>query len=153
MDKEFTLAEARALVPHIRQLVEGARSDLSDLTAQLKEANEALLEAEWQLREERLSQGHSGAFSTDPRWKRAADKLKRVKAKLRARTQTWLGDIHETGALLRDLGKGLVDFPGRTGDTDIYWCWHLGEETVSHWHGRNEGFSGRKSVSNIPAAG
>lgn len=153
MDREFTLDEARKLVPHIRLLLEGARSDLADLAARLKEANEELLEAEWELREERLAHGNTGAFSSDPRWKKAADKLKRTKTKLRARTETWLGDIGSTGALLRDLSNGLVDFPGRHGDTEIFWCWHLGEETVSHWHGRKEGFSGRKSVSNIHTAG
>ncbi len=151
--REFTLEEARALVPQIRDLVEGARSDLAELAARLKKANEDLLEAEWQLREERLAHGINGAFSADPRWKRAADKLKRLKTKLRARTDVWLGDIQSHGVLLRDFNNGLVDFPGRSGDMEVFWCWHLGEETVSHWHSRNEGFSSRKSVSNIPAAG
>lgn len=153
MDREFTLEEARAMVPRLRHLLEEAQSDLSDLAARLKAASEQLLEAEWELRERRLAQGDTEPFAADPRWKRAFDKLERIRIRLRSRTESWLEDIQDTGVLLRDLQHGLVDFPGRSGDQEIYWCWHLGEETVSHWHRRNEGFSGRKSVSNISAAG
>ncbi len=154
MHREFTLEEARAMVPRVRELLEATRSDLSDLATQLKTSNEALLEAEWDLREQRLKQGMPELrFDTDRRWKRAATRLQTLKDQLRERTQLWLADIQETGALLRDLKQGLVDFPGRSGDLEIYWCWHLGEETLSHWHSRNEGFANRKSVSNIPTLG
>ena len=153
MDQEFTLEEARALVPVVRQLLESARSDLAELSGQLKDANEKFLEAEWEVRQARLKSGSDEAFASDRRWKRTAAKLETVKKQLRERTQGWLADINGTGILLRDLNHGLVDFPGRDGDTEVYWCWHLGEETVTHWHTRQEGFANRKSVGNIRTLG
>ena len=51
------------------------------------------------------------------------------------------------GVELKDPETGLVDFPSRLDDRDIYLCWRLGEESVSHWHELHAGFSGRQPVS------
>jgi hypothetical protein len=54
--------------------------------------------------------------------------------------------IHELGGLVKDLDRGLVDFPARRGDEDVLLCWQLGEETIEHWHGLEEGFAGRRPL-------
>lgn len=54
--------------------------------------------------------------------------------------------IHELGGLVKDLDRGLVDFPARRGGEDVLLCWQLGEETIEHWHGVEEGFAGRKPL-------
>jgi hypothetical protein len=54
--------------------------------------------------------------------------------------------ITELGALVKDLDAGLVDFPARRGDEEILLCWQLGEDEVAHWHGADEGFTGRRPL-------
>ena len=44
------------------------------------------------------------------------------------------------------LREGLVDFIGRHEGRDVYLCWKLGEERITHWHELNAGFAGRKPV-------
>jgi hypothetical protein len=54
--------------------------------------------------------------------------------------------ITETGALVKDLDVGLVDFPALRGDDEVLLCWQLGEDEVAHWHGTEEGFGGRRPL-------
>ena len=54
--------------------------------------------------------------------------------------------IHGVGALVKDLGEGLVDFPAQRDGEDVLLCWHLGEDEIGFWHGLEEGFSGRKPL-------
>ena len=54
--------------------------------------------------------------------------------------------IHEAGGLVKDLDAGLVDFPARREGEDVLLCWRLGEDEVGHWHGLEEGFSGRREL-------
>ena len=59
-----------------------------------------------------------------------------------------VAELEEAGVQVKDLDRGLVDFPARhpeTGDL-VLLCWHLGEERVAHWHGLEEGFAGRKPL-------
>ncbi|MGH2921413.1 MAG: DUF2203 domain-containing protein [Gaiellaceae bacterium] len=54
--------------------------------------------------------------------------------------------INEVGAFVKDLDRGLVDFPARRDGEDVLLCWQVGEEDVAFWHGLEEGFSGRKPL-------
>jgi hypothetical protein len=59
-----------------------------------------------------------------------------------------VGELEAVGVQVKDLDRGLVDFPARhpqTGDL-VLLCWHLGEERVAHWHGLEDGFAGRKRL-------
>lgn len=47
--------------------------------------------------------------------------------------------LMEKGLILRDLDKGLVDFPTIIAGDLGYFCWRLGEDSVDHWHPVNEG--------------
>jgi hypothetical protein len=57
-----------------------------------------------------------------------------------------VGRIQELGALVKDLDRGLVDFPARRGDEDVLLCWEVGEDEIAFWHGLEEGFAGRKPL-------
>jgi hypothetical protein len=57
-----------------------------------------------------------------------------------------LSRIGELGVLVKDLDRGLVDFPALRGDEEVLLCWQVGEEEVAHWHGLEEGFAGRKPL-------
>jgi len=54
--------------------------------------------------------------------------------------------IHEVGALVKDLDRGLIDFPAQREGEDVLLCWHVGEAEIEFWHGLDEGFSGRKPL-------
>jgi hypothetical protein len=54
--------------------------------------------------------------------------------------------IQELGAVVKDLEQGLVDFPARRGDEDVYLCWRVGEDRIGFWHGTEEGFAGRRPL-------
>jgi hypothetical protein len=54
--------------------------------------------------------------------------------------------IHELGGVVKDLDTGLVDFPARLAGVVAFLCWRLGEDEIDHWHGIDEGFSGRKPL-------
>lgn len=57
-------------------------------------------------------------------------------------------EISATGAILRDINTGLVDFPALQEDREIFLCWRQDESSVSYWHEVDSGFSGRKLISN-----
>ena len=50
------------------------------------------------------------------------------------------------GVLVKDLDRGLVDFPALRGGEEVLLCWQVGEDEVAHWHGLEEGFAGRKPL-------
>jgi hypothetical protein len=57
-----------------------------------------------------------------------------------------VNEIHGLGAEVKDADEGLIDFPALRGDEQVLLCWKLGEEDVSHWHGADEGFAGRRPL-------
>jgi hypothetical protein len=61
--------------------------------------------------------------------------------------QMHLKQIHETGAQLKDIDIGLVDFPAIINGEEVLLCWKQGEDTINHYHGLFEGFAGRKPLA------
>jgi hypothetical protein len=59
-----------------------------------------------------------------------------------------VGELESLGVQVKDLDRGLVDFPARHPGSDetVLLCWQLGEPGVEHWHGVEEGFAGRKPL-------
>lgn len=57
-----------------------------------------------------------------------------------------LQKVVDMGAEPKGLSPALVDFPCRLGGRDVYLCWKLGENKITHYHGMDDGFSGRKPL-------
>lgn len=57
-----------------------------------------------------------------------------------------VAEIDATGVQVKDLDIGLLDFPCRVNGEIILLCWKLGESSITHWHGTDEGFAGRKPI-------
>ncbi|MGH2950031.1 MAG: DUF2203 domain-containing protein [Solirubrobacteraceae bacterium] len=49
--------------------------------------------------------------------------------------------------VIRDLERGLVDFPAVIDGREVYLCWLLDEPAVCHWHGMESGFAGRRPLA------
>jgi hypothetical protein len=56
-------------------------------------------------------------------------------------------EVEEFGILIKSLDEGLVDFASLRFDEEVWLCWKVEEEKIRFWHGKNEGFIGRKPLS------
>ena len=57
-----------------------------------------------------------------------------------------MGNVRDMGVLVKDLDKGLCDFPYLREDRVVYLCWHLGEDSIGYWHDRESGFASREPL-------
>jgi hypothetical protein len=57
-----------------------------------------------------------------------------------------IAELVGLGVQVKDVDKGLVDFPAVHEGGEILLCWHVGEESVEYWHSLEEGFAGRKPI-------
>ena len=54
--------------------------------------------------------------------------------------------LEKLDLVVRDLERGLVDFPAVIDGQEVYLCWLLDEPSVGHWHGVEAGFAGRQPL-------
>ena len=55
-------------------------------------------------------------------------------------------EIDEIGVQVKDLEKGLLDFPCVVDGQTVLLCWKLGEKEIGFWHTTEDGFTGRKPL-------
>lgn len=131
-DRTFTLDEAQSLLPVLESLLRTA-------IASKKLMEE--VEAELQATSHRIFLNGGTHVDVIPIARRKAD---RSKAEQRAKDA--LAEIDSIGVQVKDLDIGLLDFPCLVDGKVILLCWKLGETSITHWHGTQEGFAGRKPV-------
>ena len=56
-------------------------------------------------------------------------------------------DLENTGVVIKGIDEGLLDFPSKRFDDEIWLCWKQGETEIKFWHEKDLGFSGRKPIS------
>ena len=56
-------------------------------------------------------------------------------------------DLESMGVMIKSIEEGLLDFPSIRFDEEVFLCWKEGETEIKFWHGRDEGFMGRKPLS------
>ena len=56
-------------------------------------------------------------------------------------------ELEAIGVSLKGLDQGLLDFPSKRFDEDIWLCWKDGETEIKFWHDMDSGFNGRKPIS------
>ena len=57
-----------------------------------------------------------------------------------------LEEFEERDIVVRDLDRGLVDFPSLIGGEEGYLCWFVHEPEVGHWHPLGAGYAGRRPL-------
>jgi hypothetical protein len=68
-----------------------------------------------------------------------------------AQVRGLLDELSRDGIVLRDLDRGLVDFPARAPSGRPYWlCWVVDEPAVAWWHWPEDGFAGRTPLDEPP---
>jgi hypothetical protein len=122
-ERHFTLEEANALLPR-----------LNPLLRQLRNAKDELTDAE---AHELLSDSAPGNGGGEPGHQVGVAFLE---------VQRLLGALEESGIVLRDIDRGLVDFPAMLDGKEAYLCWELGEDEIAHWHEIGSGYRGRQPL-------
>jgi hypothetical protein len=132
MSHRFTLHEAESLLPDVSKLMHEA----VELKAKCQEAEESI---------EALSQKVMmyGGMIVDRDRARA---VRTRRDETLERLKSVVESLHQTGCLVKDLDKGLVDFPTLFRGEEVYLCWKLDEPGIGFWHGVEEGFAGRKQI-------
>jgi hypothetical protein len=65
--------------------------------------------------------------------------------------QSCIDELAGAGVVLRDIERGLIDFPARAPSGRWYWlCWLAGEDAVGWWHWPEDGFGGRTRLDDPP---
>ena len=54
--------------------------------------------------------------------------------------------LEKTGVVIKSIDQGLLDFPSKRFDEDVWLCWKYGENEIKFWHDKDEGFMGRKPI-------
>jgi hypothetical protein len=122
-ERHFTREEANAMLPRLKDLLRQLRNSRDELTD--PEAHEALSEA---------APANGGG-----------EEGRQVGVAFLEVRQI-LGAIEESGILLRDIDRGLVDFPAVIDGREVYLCWELGEDEVAYWHELDSGYRGREPL-------
>jgi hypothetical protein len=122
--RHFTLEQANAVVQAIRPLV-----------AEVLEIRRAVVDRQpevWPVLAKAAGNGGSQAAS------QIAWEFQRMDALVR--------EILATGAILKDVNTGLVDFLSIKEGRPVYLCWKYGEDHISYWHELEAGLAGRQPL-------
>jgi len=55
-------------------------------------------------------------------------------------------NLEKTGVVIKSIDQGLLDFPSKRFDEDVWLCWKYGETEIKFWHEKDSGYTGRKPV-------
>lgn len=124
--KFFTLDEANALLPRVRQQL-----------VLLREIRRRIVGLQAKVDIEELT---SSGLATDRR--RVEDLLKTIDTDVQTFHRS-LEAFQALGCELKDLERGLVDFYSMRGNDVVYLCWMDGEDGIEWWHPLDTGVKGR----------
>jgi hypothetical protein len=122
-ERHFSREEANALLPQLTTLLTRLREAKDELTD--AEAHEALSEA-------------APANGGGEQGRQVGVAFLEVRRLLET--------LERAGIVLRDIDRGLVDFPALLEGREVYLCWELGEEEVGYWHDLEGGYGGREPL-------
>jgi hypothetical protein len=122
-ERHFTREEANGLLPQLTTMLSQLQDSKDELTD--AEAHEALSEA-------------APANGGGEEGKQVGVAFLEVRRLLET--------IEQSGIVLRDIDRGLVDFPAVRDGREVYLCWELGEDDVGYWHDMDAGYGGREPL-------
>jgi hypothetical protein len=130
----FTLEEARALLPYVKQ-------DLEKLQATKREFER--LYQELRMRKEQFAHGQADESETggDPFFE-----LECELEFLQMEAKSFIRQFFEKGIQIKDIDIGLVDFPSLRDGKEVLLCWKQGEPTIAYYHSPEAGFAGRRRI-------
>ncbi|HUZ05305.1 MAG TPA: DUF2203 domain-containing protein [Acidobacteriaceae bacterium] len=130
--RTFSLDEAQTLIPVLESLLKRA--------IQAKESAEAV-EQEMQQLSQRIFLNGGMLVAVAQVARRRAERDVAVQ-----QVKDTLQEIDAIGVQVKDIEKGLLDFPCRIGEETVLLCWKMGETEIQYWHTVESGFSGRQPI-------
>ena len=131
-NRTFSLQEAQMLLPVLESLLRSAirgKALIEEVDKELQDtAHQVFLKGGMLLDVVRLA-------------RRKAERERAIQG-----VKDAVAEIHATGVQVKDIDIGLLDFPCRVNGETILLCWKLGDTGITHWHGTEEGFAGRKPI-------
>jgi hypothetical protein len=121
--RHYSLEQANAALPRVAELLQTLRSASERLGD--REAREALGEA---------APGNGGGAPG------------RTVSEGFLALRDAMYELREREIVLRDLARGLIDFPAMRDGREIYLCWEEGEQEIAFWHEPDAGFAGRRPL-------
>ncbi len=121
--KHYTLEEARALLPSVRQWLE----ELGQHRERLKTLDKRV--------------GHLISSGDD-----AGGPSVNQLARILARCKTVLHHFRSREIQIKDLNRGLLDFPSWRDGREIFLCWEKDEDDIEYWHDLESGYAGRERL-------
>jgi hypothetical protein len=121
--KHYSLEEARALLPQIRVWL-----------LAMQQAQKRLAHADQKLKPQ-LARGCDAGGPWVHQWVRAIAELKSLVFQFGSR------EIQ-----IKDLERGLIDFPTLRDGREVFLCWELSEEDIEYWHDLESGYAGREPL-------
>ena len=121
--KHYTREEAQALVPQLRAWL----ADLNRLRAEVEQYDRRLGGMN--------TEGQDTGGETVNNWIRALAKMQQL-----------LAEFQRREIFIKDLSRGLVDFPALIGGREVFLCWEADEDTVAFWHDLETGYGGREKL-------
>jgi len=122
-DRHYSRDEAELMLPRVKPVLQKLR-DAKDLLTD-DEAHEVLTEA---------APGNGGG---EP-GRQVGEAFLEVRR--------LLGALQEAGIVVRDIDRGLIDFPTIRDGEEVYLCWELGEDSIDWWHDVEDGYRGRQPL-------
>ena len=119
----YTRDEARALLPHVRLWL-----------SRVLQLREALLNGEERLGKI-MNPGRDVGGPEVNTWLRAVADMQDV-----------LREFQRREIQLKDLDRGLVDFPAIVDGKEVFFCWERDEEDIEFWHDLDAGYAGRERL-------
>lgn len=132
MSRIFTLSEAQTLLPVAEALLVKARA-AGKLAAEIGRELQQLSQRIFLM----------GGINLDIL---AIAKRRAEHDKATQEAQDTVNEINAIGVQVKDLDKGLLDFPSVLDGKSILLCWKLGEKEIAYWHSPEDGFAGRKPL-------
>jgi hypothetical protein len=121
--RHYTVEEANALLPSVKPLLQRLRDARDMLTD--SEAHDVLSDAA----------PTNGGGEPGSQVGEAFLEVRRL-----------LGTLEDAGIVVRDIDRGLIDFPAIREGEEVYLCWELGEDEVEYWHDLESGYRGRQQL-------
>lgn len=121
--KHYTREEARALLPKLRIWL----ADLASLRERLNASDEQMREA--------LANGQDLGGPMVNRW-----------VSMIADIQDLIAEFQKREIEIKDLDRGLIDFPAFIGGREVFLCWEKDEEDIEFWHDLSSGYAGRMRI-------
>jgi hypothetical protein len=121
--QHYTRDEARALLPQIRHWLK----QLSALRHKLSDGDQRLARL--------MAGGNDVGGETVNRWVRVAADVKAT-----------LAEFQRREIQIKDLDRGLIDFPAILDGKEVFLCWEQDEEDIEFWHDLHSGYAGRERL-------